>query len=143
MKAKSKTKKLDIERIKQLFLLLTNLPDSELPRWEEACKRGARHIEGRLREDADTSAHGEELCAAAAGCAYYEYVLLELRGAVIGGEIRVGGISVKNTAGARADAVREAEATRDYYISCCAGLLRSKPSVFFSIREEKEEADAV
>ena len=128
-------KKLNIQRIKQLFLLLSNLPDSELPKWDEACKRGARHIEGRIKENVNIGAHGEELCAAAAGHAYYEYAILELRNAV-GAEIRIGGISVKNTASARTGASVDARAIRDYYIRCCTDLLESEPTVFFAIRED-------
>lgn len=117
--------KLDKQRILSLFALFTDLPDQELSAWEYLCVCASEKISSRLRADADASKNSERLCNAAAALAYCDYAMLTANGGA-SKEIRVGDISVKNSAD-----THDAVSTRDYFLEQISDLIEGPAGFAF------------
>lgn len=115
--------KLDNQKIRDMFAMFTDLPDSELSDWTGLCDSAALQIADRLRENVDVQRHMERLCVAAAATAYCDYTVLTSGAARSSGEIRVGEISLKNTDSQNAglDAIE----TRDHFLAEIADLIKA------------------
>ena len=112
--------------MKTYFALFTDIPDVEMPKWEILCERAAAVIAGKVKPEIDTEKYSGELCAAAAACAYYEYMVMGKSG--MSDEIKVGDISLKNSRDS--STAKDAAEIRDYFLGCCAGLLENAGYAF-------------
>lgn len=116
--------KLDKQRILSLFALFSDLPDQELSSWEYLCDCAGEKLLGRLRANADVPKNSERLCSAAAALAYCDYAMLTAGGS--SKEIRVGDISVKNSAD-----THDAVSTRDYFLGQVSDLIEGSAGFAF------------
>jgi hypothetical protein len=105
----------NITRVTELFSLFADLEGEELRRWHGLCEASARQIAARTRPDLGPDSM-EELCLAAAGVAYSDY--LALRGNR-GGAVKVGDISL----GAPDLSGGDAAALRAHFLARAAHLL--------------------
>lgn len=118
--------KLDNQRILSLFALFTDLPDSALVEWTSVCRSAVEKLQRQLREGVDISRNMERLCNAAAAIAYCDYVMISGGAIGMGGDIRVGEISIQSS-GDAADAI----STRDYMLAEIADLLAAPTGFIF------------
>lgn len=130
--------KLDIDRVKSLFLLFSDLDDIVAQKWEVLCENAARGIERRLLPKVNVSASSDELCAAAAGCAYAEYLFLQDSTLSDVNEMRVGDISLKT--GSAQSMRQDATELRDHFMAEIAHLLRVESPVFIIADGVEEDA---
>lgn len=112
---------LDLDKVMELFSLFSDLEGCELERWRGFCRVEADSLGERVREDVDASACMEQLCTAAAGLAYSDYLTLQTASGP-GDEVRVGDISLRSSAASRQES--GAGEIREHFLRGVARLLR-------------------
>lgn len=131
--------KIDIEKVRRLFLLYADLPARQGARWDILCRKAAAVLEGRLRKDTDWEKQADRLASSAALWAYGDYLLVEQSASASAGEFRLGDITVKNSAGTSPDKRLDAREMKEYALSEIADLIGNNRFVFLAVGEEHGE----
>lgn len=118
--------RLDKRRVLDLFAMFCDLPDQELPDWRGLCDAAEIKLISQLREDVDIPRQMERLCTAAAACAYFEYAMLSHKS---GGGIKVGDISISDSGG------DDAAAIRDHFLAQISDLIAVPTGFVFKSAE--------
>lgn len=111
------TEQLDRAKVAELFSLFSDLEEEGLAPWAPLWERACRAVEARLRPDADLQSGMQALCAAAAGCAYADYLLVRADSAGQG-PVQVGDIALGS-----AGSGRDAAEIRAHFLAGAAHLL--------------------
>lgn len=118
---------LDMDQVRTLFSLFSDLTGDSAARWEGFCRAAAAYLEGRLRPGTDLADNMAALCIAAAGVAYSDYLAVQTAGGQ-SDELRVGEISLKGWAKTGGGDPGE---IRRHFLDRCAHLLEPEcPALF-------------
>jgi hypothetical protein len=124
--------RIDVNKVREYFLLFSELPEEDAARWDITCRNAASAIERRLKEGADIAANHDRLCSAAAVWAHADYRLLSMGAAARVGEARVGDITLKSGTSRLTAAAEDAEEMRKYGLSQIYDLLDNPGPVFMA-----------
>ena len=116
---------IDQSRVFETFKLFADLPDEPAENWRLLCRGAVSRLMIQLRDDADAGRFQEELCLAAAACAYGDYLVLTGGGGSFN-ELRVGGVAVKTGAQTKL-ALQDADEIRRHFLADVAHLLKAPP----------------
>lgn len=128
---------LDPGLVRRYFLLFSDLSGAEAWKWDPVCQNACALIGRRLKEGADAPGNRERLCAAAAGLAYGDYLMLSGASSA-GGEVKVGDVTLKNGPSSGKGSGREAGEIREYFLSRVADLIEGGDPVFLAAGGEGE-----
>lgn len=117
--------------IMHYFCFFTDYSQEQAQPWQALCEKHGKLLESRLRPEAANPSGVDEdrLCQAAAARAYADHLMLAAKGRG-GGQIRVGDISVENTA---ACTTQDAKDIVDYFMEQVADLIMAKPSPLLQV----------
>lgn len=123
-----------MEQVTELFLLYTNLPAEQLPRWIHLCRGAITQLNRQLVDTVDISQHSHRLHQTAAAFAYADYLMIVGEGGGAGRQIKVGNITV---GGDSAQTVaQDSQRLREYSAGQISDLLTIPGFVFQTIGGE-------
>lgn len=127
---------IDIEKVRADFAFFTGFDRAEAAQWDMLCKNGAVLVEKRLREGISVEEHQDRLCTAAASWAYGTYLGLAAASSAHSGEIKVGDITLKDSASSGNGGRTEGEALKKLALAEISDLIHCDRGVLFAIGED-------